>query len=111
MKVKYTKQAFVALKKNIKRWENIRDKKENFFGSDCPLCTLIHKNSETDCEGCPIEQYTGIDDCRSTPYYDFVDKFYTYYGCKFAYGVMSAAQEEVDFLKKVLCKMLLDKKF
>jgi len=112
MKVKYTKPAFDALVQSIKDWEDIKEQPILYESHNCPLCELTHTACDKDCEGCPIKQYTGIDDCNTTPYYDFVKKFYQYYGDKSAFDILYiVAQEEVDFLKKVLCKMLLDKNF
>jgi hypothetical protein len=40
----------------------------------CGLCDLTDSVNNTDsCKGCPIREYTGKDQCKETPYYDYYD--------------------------------------
>lgn len=47
-----------------------------FGTTDCPLCTLFHKelpDGESNCSGCPIHERTGKHFCVGTPYIDWAN--------------------------------------
>lgn len=64
-----------ALKGSIKKWERIVAGTEEDNGIDnCPLCTEFFANAgEVLCEGCPVSAATGLNDCRGTPYQDWME--------------------------------------
>lgn len=55
-----------ALDGSILKWEKIVDGTGIDDGRDnCPLCQLFW---EDDCNGCPVEENTGMTNCIGTPY-------------------------------------------
>ena len=63
-----------ALKKSIKHWEENLEKakqgalcNDDIDGDKCALCGLFWL---CDCEGCPVKDSTGEEDCKNTPYFD-----------------------------------------
>lgn len=67
-----------ALQESIEHWrDNVerhaRGESMNLGSEYCACCAYadsLHPNGDgTSCDGCPISQYTGKDDCLRTPYY------------------------------------------
>ena len=78
------------------RWEKHAKHESGMAESvpPCQLCDLFYlKMSEPHCIGCPIYQYTGLDGCCGTPYYDW----------SLSIGVhkRSFAQRELYFLHEI----------
>lgn len=64
-------RTLTALKGSIHKWEQIRDGKMKDEGTkNCPLCQLFYCD---ECEGCPIKERTGFQNCENTPYDDMYD--------------------------------------
>jgi hypothetical protein len=42
-----------------------------YHGKECAYCLMPRR--ENDCSGCPINIYTGFEDCRYTPWVHFHD--------------------------------------
>jgi hypothetical protein len=88
-----------ALRESIQKWESRAN--GNFLApspSHCPLCTLFYFDAY--CKGCPVMERTGKDCCLGTPcetYQDAADS-------EGMHLLISAAQEEVLFLKSLLPK-------
>lgn len=62
--MKMSKRAEKALRGSIKKWEGILAGKTRDKQSDnCPLCQTFYL-----CEGCPVMEKTGYNQCRLTPY-------------------------------------------
>ena len=56
------------------KWKRIAiGKKKDFGRIDCAYCLKYHNffNLKGRCLGCPIEHFTGVVECRETPYYNF----------------------------------------
>ena len=90
-----------ALRGSIRKWEHIKAGTEVDLGaSNCPLCRLFHKHfNETRicCHGCPVMKRTGLPQCRSTPYVNYINT------CNPAEEKRYASKELV-FLKSLLPK-------
>jgi hypothetical protein len=57
-----------ALKGSVTKWERICNGIGcDHGGEDCPLC------QEIGCRDCPIAQYTGNEQCRNTPYEEWIE--------------------------------------
>ena len=109
-------ETLVALKGSIKKWEDIRDGREDDLGPrNCPLCQLFFYQSPQ-CVDCPVKEHTGEDCCRGTPYTvyrSFQDDYRYDHGGLYprAYNNPETvekrrrlAQAEVDFLTFLLPK-------
>lgn len=74
-----------ALEGSIEKWRGIVAGTEIDRGAtNCPLCIMFN-DEDAVCDGCPVKERTGFDQCRNTPYDDY-------------YGQTSVAQEELGFL-------------
>lgn len=127
-----SKEQEKALEESIAHWERMRDGNrilsvlrgnkylESTGDLDCACCTLAHKKDEvdyyededgyerpTECAGCPIYQYTGLPDCRNTPYNKAAMVNPNGYGdiystINITNRFYEAAQAEINFLQTVL---------
>jgi hypothetical protein len=65
------KTTLIALKKSIKKWEEIVEGTGDDNGRDnCALCELFFFQDNY-CEGCPVYQFTSETGCKNTPYDDW----------------------------------------
>jgi hypothetical protein len=81
-------QMRAALLDSIEKWENRAAGKDDF--RMCSLCAMY-----TACQGCPVAKHTGLDDCRGTPYWQYVTEGDTDVR-------KDLARKEADFLKSLL---------
>ena len=95
-----------ALRGSILKWERIVAGTGKDLGwTNCPLCLLFFLNSRLlpgqGCDGCPVREKTGLDDCKGTPYWEF----WPYHADEILSPVAKKrAQEELDFLRFLLPK-------
>ena len=86
------------LKLSIQKWEKVLAWAEQHRASipegidyvTCALCIAYPY-----CQGCPIEYYTGKEDCHGTP-------FYQAYEAATSKSFRQACKKEIEFLQKVL---------
>jgi hypothetical protein len=92
-----TPLAEAALRQSItERWEPCARGEE---GGGCALCNEFAR--ACGCDGCPVKAATGLDGCRGSPYWDYMDALGRY--DDYAHpAVMAAAQAELDFLVALL---------
>lgn len=72
-----TETQYITLKDSIVHWERMRDNNpiepmENPVGSYCACCKAYYNFSKYRrhrCNGCPIAEYTGYDNCIDTPWH------------------------------------------
>jgi len=58
------KETLKALKGGIEKWEKIEDGTgRDKGGANCDLCQLL-----PDCDGCPVFEFSGEDQCDNTPW-------------------------------------------
>lgn len=91
---KWTEQQKKALRASIKHWRKIvSGEVYTSTLSSCACCRLWNNPHETDCPGCPIEQFTGEGGCNGTPYPAF----------QWAQSIhrSSTARSELNFLRAV----------
>ena len=104
------RKTLAALKKSIEHWERLASgqlKRGEWIGPDhCSLCKLFYDGG---CNGCPVAEKTGYNDCQTTPY----DIVIAYVDACFGLdresilnskGFKSAARKELRFLKSLLPK-------
>ena len=101
-----------CLDESIKHWERVLEfvknedlpglREEGWAGKSCACCRDFLTNFD-ECDGCPIMEYTGEQDCVSTPWwkanvalYAMVDDL-----IDTTKDTIEAVTEELDFLKKV----------
>jgi len=80
---------------DINEWEYIDDNKS------CPLCI---RYPSYECDGCPVRNRTGREDCLGTPYIEACRAFHnvtrhTTWENRLAWSY--AAQQEIDFLRSL----------
>ena len=104
-----TREALIALRGSIKKWEKIViGKIEDWGGQNCPLCCLYFNDLK--CKGCPISKLTNVGGCRRTPYREWLN-----YALKIKSRLAKTpkqkklAQAELDFLKSLLPKVSKNK--
>jgi hypothetical protein len=120
----YTKdEVKQAIDNSIEHWEDIVKNPGTFEASaqNCALCKLYHPcrndfndweyfnfRDVTNCDGCPIKNYTGESLCSGTPYYNY-EQAYDDYTSEFIASkeLKEAAINELEFLKKVRDDYLL----
>jgi hypothetical protein len=97
-----------ALKGSIRHWEEnlaAETPDDAHTGpSHCLLCRRFHMNPN--CEGCPVSQYTGQNNCHGTPYV-MADRRHRFWNSmpdsdEYKERWREAAQAELDFLKSLL---------
>jgi hypothetical protein len=59
------KEKLNALKGSVREWTREVD---TGMRGDCPLCLLISPSIQGSCDGCPIKEKTGHDQCLATPF-------------------------------------------
>lgn len=99
-----------ALEESIEHWQRLYNCKsleeiesEGYDASVCALCKMFARD-DLECEGCPVEQNTGMDGCDGTPYYDVVYYFNNVLDGKFEFNVIDWQQltnKELEFLKSL----------
>lgn len=99
MNSKYVQK--LALKASIKKWKkNLKlvERKELpiLGGHDCPCCRVY---KDPPCEGCPVFEYTGNDQCYGTPYGQVCNEAVENPDWR---ALKAAVVDEVHFLEKVL---------
>lgn len=68
-----------ALEKSIQHWERLstgnRQQDEIPGRLNCALCVLFWRSEDAgiSCRGCPVQERTGFNCCRGTPYADVSD--------------------------------------
>jgi len=66
------KQKLTAIKGSIEKWDKVSKRKTcGTTRANCPLCSLYF--AENSCKGCPIYEKTGQEDCRGTPFKEYVE--------------------------------------
>ena len=83
------------MKTTILNWEHKVETGINNTG--CVLCRQYYNSGMTDCEGCPIAEYTGKKGCNGTPFYNVPDEDHP--------DFKRYCEEEVQFLKEVLTSL------
>ena len=85
----------------IAHWERIRDGLDTDYSArSCALCRKFQRNGE--CHGCPVRERTGLDQCRGTPYVEFINFVIDYGACVNDGEFKRLAQAEIDFLRSLL---------
>ncbi len=89
-----------ALEGSILKWEGIVAGIMKDEGRDnCPLCDLYWS---LDCSGCPVKARSGHAFCENTPYSHYVRVAHAdLFNIGMSDLVVSAAQEELDFLRSL----------
>ena len=99
---KFSPSTLLALDLAIAHWARLRDGKEHSdegpWASDCALCQLFVLDTNT-CEGCPIAEATGVDECHATPY-DFAFRAWRHRDTA-PLAWRAAAEEMHDFLVSI----------
>lgn len=111
---KMTKRTLKALKGSIAKWETIvAGTGVDEGGENCPLCKMFVLNpARESCEGCPVMNRTGRDDCVGSPYISEWHRLNPWPtdedGCEAWSRKVeneqhrAAARAELDFLKSLL---------
>ena len=96
--IKVSKEMMAALDEAIDIWGK---RTKQVYKALCPLCRQATKEGGGLCMCCPINIVTDTG-CAGTPYeeYQKYRKINMYGGCDIE-KVFSAAQKEVDFLKRI----------
>ena len=105
--MKLSKRQTWALKKSIKKWEDIKNVKGSVDGGcdNCQLCILYNDNG---CKACPVALKVVDIGCSSTPYFAWQQHFRTghnsfnYYVRKDCDECKKLCNDELDFLKSIL---------
>ena len=85
-----------ALRGSIRKWESIvSGLGEDLRSVNCSLCIEF-----PECEGCPVVERTGQDECEGSPYYETWRAKQNFGRDSIEY--MQTAMAEVDFLKSLL---------
>lgn len=98
----------VALGQSIKHWEeNLAEenpRRIKVYSTACPLCDLFNQE-DNDCEGCPVMEKTGLENCEGSPWIEAARAFEAW---KQVPGNENekerwkiAAKAELDFLRKL----------
>ena len=100
-----------ALKGSIEKWEKIvrNTRALDKRGSNCPLCEIFGYDKEG-CDGCPVMENTGMEECDGTPYEKWhrhqCDQHLVNYGDRHRFNdcpdCLTLAKEELNFLKSLL---------
>lgn len=107
-----------SLRESIKHWEAIvRGEEPDMANETCPLCYEYDDNSLHLCENkynekCPVYRYTGVDQCRNTPWITWNQAQNNLHRSPHGLNnyervadtplLIRLAQEELNFLKCVL---------
>jgi hypothetical protein len=97
-------RTLTALKASIKHWEqNLVELDANkMTDMYCALCDMFVLSGE-DCNGCPVMEETGEDNCGNTPWADALLATRDYQKHNGTYTrAFHAVKAEVDFLKGLL---------
>ena len=87
---KWTEEQKKALRGSIRKWTKVYNGTGADNGADnCPCCKMW--NTGEGCGGCPVNTFTGEDECYGTPYRDPE--------CGLPYT--DASKAELNFLKAV----------
>ena len=70
---KWTEQQKKALRGSIRKWARIVNGTTKDCGPESCACCIVWRDVvgsavKADCSGCPIQQFTGADECANTPY-------------------------------------------
>jgi len=109
----YTKKQTDLVLESLKKWVYIVDGTGIDEGTkNCALCREYYVNINwiEPCTECPIFEITGMDNCRGTPYWEWVEAAAE----KEAYGSINtirAAKAELKFLEDLYNKTILFRKF
>jgi len=109
----YTKKQTDLVLESLKKWVYIVDGTGIDEGTkNCALCREYYVNINwiEPCTECPIFEITGMDNCRGTPYWEWVEAAAE----KEAYGsinIIRAAKAELKFLEDLYNKTILFRKF
>lgn len=95
-----------ALEGSIRKWEAIvAGTGEDNGRSNCPLCqkfVLLHVTDETQCQGCPVKEHTGVSGCTFSPYEEWEELGINHINqADDREEAVAAAQAELDFLKSL----------
>ena len=89
----------------ILKWELIAYGFEADHSDNCALCNLFHDN---DCKLCPVSEYTGVNGCHNSPYYEFDSSVELYE--EFALDLVKTPRERQQALDEMFfLKLLLPK--
>jgi len=111
----YTKRQTDLLRESIGKWVHIVCSTGDDEGTEtCALCREYYDGGSNiydyGCKSCPIFEITGMDNCRGTPYWEWVEAAAE----KEAYGsinIIRAAKAELKFLEDLYNKTILFRKF
>jgi len=95
-----------ALVGSIRKWQRIVSGVEADRGANnCPLCKMFYSKWPARCVGCPVYSHTRQEECRGTPFWDFISTC-TDYDNRWADtpALRAAAAEELHFLVGLLPK-------
>ena len=95
-------QSIAHWEKELAKLENDRPHKVTIGALSCALCL---EYIELDCTGCPIKAYTGIKQCRKTPYDKACSALFRLLNRKNTEnkkGAIDSFQKEIDFLEALL---------
>lgn len=95
-----------ALEGAIKKWKDIINGGIDHGTKNCPLCQVFNNDDfgeDLECEGCPVEQYTGQSGCAGTPYSEW-SRLHKYGNLSVGYTAvtedqLAAAKAELLFLE------------
>ena len=94
-----------ALEKSIAKWVSIAEGIGiDAGGRNCSLCITFYNYKENKCEGCPICELTGEEDCDGTPYQEWAahhrnEHYQSKYKQALCPTCKDIAKKEVQFLK------------
>ena len=112
---KLTEQQKYALIKSIDHWRRLRDDPIGCAARDelpnwqsCSLCAEFLRGislGDQKCNGCPIQEKTGLTSCMGTPFNEAANAIHDIIGEeKYTKKKYKAIQKEIDFLVGILMK-------
>lgn len=111
------KRVLTALQRSIRKWKQIAAGKAVSYGTDnCALCRKFHPEynmGKNSCEGCPVREVTGQDECLDTPFSAWQTHLHNSHKDRFEDAVqpgcelcVDIALAEYNFLRALLPKKL-----
>ena len=105
--MKLSKRQTWALKKSIKKWEDVKNISgyEDRGCDNCQLCILYHDNY---CKTCPVSLKVDVDNCCDTPHvawlghFKVIHKSLNYYIREGCAECRKLCNDELNFLKSIL---------
>jgi len=114
----YTKEETSWVEISIQKWERIVNGFDVDRGTDnCELCKKYFYGDIHDgivCDGCPIDEFVGISECRKTPYINWLHS--QPIGSSFIFQntndiTQKTAEAELEFLKMIKLYTIKLRKF